>query len=138
MLASFSLNLSVTNTTNFSSVHFFTNIDVTYQTWAATDIGLIPHFRYGQSLCPPNFSPNSFRWSIRGSLIKVIIVSAKKVSLAMVEHVIKCLNAVRLFILTVRVRIIINMISSVLIRMIITNTKLTRARVTPTITGLGG
>ena len=58
--------------------------------------------------------------------------------MVMVEHVIKCLNAARLFILMVRVRIIINMISFVLIHMIITNTKLTRARVTPTITGLGG
>ena len=58
--------------------------------------------------------------------------------MAMVEHVIKCLNAVRLFILMVRVRIIINMISFVLIHMIITNTKLTRARVIQLTIGLGG
>ena len=65
-------------------------------------------------------------------------MSVKKVSLAMVEHVIKCLNVVKPFISTVQVRIIINMISFVLIHMIITNTKRTLARVTQPTIGLGG
>ena len=73
---------------------------------------------------------------------KVINVFAMMASSAMVKHVIHCLNAVKPFILTVRVKIspfiqterlkIIpnNMISFVLIPMLYESTKLTPARVT--------
>ena len=65
-------------------------------------------------------------------------MSARKVSLVMVETVIRCLNAVKLFKLMVRVKIFINTILFVLIRMTITDTRRTHARVTQLITGHGG
>ena len=61
---------------------------------------------------------------------KDINVFVKMVILVMAEHVKYHLHAVRLFLLTVRIKIGLNMILSVLIRMIIKETKLTPAEVT--------
>ena len=61
---------------------------------------------------------------------KDINVFARMVTLVMAEHVKYHLHAVRLFLSTVQVKIDLIMISSVLIHMIIMDTKLTRAEVT--------
>ena len=75
-------------------------------------------------------------WSL--DPLKVIIVSARKVSLVMAATVMRCHNAVRLFKLMVRVKIFTSTILFVLIHMIITNTKLIHARVIQLTTGHGG
>ena len=61
---------------------------------------------------------------------KDINVFARMVTLVMAEHVKYHLHAVKLFLLTVRTKIGLIMISFVLIHMIIMDTKLTPAKVT--------